>query len=453
MPNSKWGTFRWGQVKWGQQDATIQFGTTHAWDDTVLLIDGSSDANEDLSQFATDLTSRAESNSTRAAISGTGTGREVLWRGQLDNTTFGTTTTLVGAVDGATESWSLVWDETDFYVMVNNVKLTQSEIATSIVDGTADDVSVMWTTRPNPDTASSANACISTLLVYNHDDSAEERVTFTHAASTFSGSEELSYAQDAAASVGWVRLGMAWHDPIDFYEEWVSSRAASTSQVLTRSEPILYAQSDGIGGAGEFFGQAHHAMAAHVAREVDLRLTSPLVNDAYASPTTRTPTTTASPWVRYAPGSSEYLMHLDLARWVALPPNCDRARCRVQIRTYATDASTPTIGVRVYCMTALPNNPWLFGQPNLEYTFAGSTITADHTSTTGAMLDLGTLDLVRSKSALPGWRDSCILVVAIASEPGGTPDTNDRVEIGAVHIMPEKRALDGQGPPQELQLP
>lgn len=445
---AKWGAFKWGQLKWGQQDTTAQYGQANAWDDTVLLIVGATDLNEDQSQFATDLSSQAETNSARAAIAGTGTGREILWRGGLDQFQ---STTLVEADQSGSDRWSITFDGSDFDVVINGS--VAATITTAIIDFSIDDVSVMFVSRPNPDTTGAANVCRGLLLIYNHTDGTEERKEFAHAASTFDGTETLQYGLDANSTVTTVRVGRAWHDPVEFYEEFVSGRAATTSQALTRAEPLRYKESDGISDADEFFGQAHHAGAVHMAREVDLRLATPLVNEAYANPATITPATATGARIRYAPGSSEYLMDYGDARWVMVPPNCDRLRARVQVRTYATDASTPTIGVRVYCADNLPNNPQALGQQTLKYSFTEATISADHTSTTGEYLELGEFEVVRSESVSPGWHGSSFVFLALASEPGGTPDTNDRVEIGAIHVWPVKRSLAGGGPAGGLVQP
>ena len=443
---SKWGTFKWGQRLWGQQDTTVQYGQADAWDDTVLLIK-SGGPNTDLSQFATDLTSQAEANSTRAAIDGAGTGREILWRGSLDTATTGT---LIEADRGGSDRWSIVWDGADFDAVVDGA--VAASITTAIVDGTADDVSVMFTSRPNPDTTGAANACRGLLLIYNHTDSTEERIEFAHAASTFDGTETLQYLLDQGSSITTVRLGRAWHDPVEFYEEFVTSRSVVSSQEESRAEPFLHRQADAKGAEGEFFGQAHVARAAYMTRESDLRMFSPVWNETFHTPTERL-ASIASPWQRLAPDSSAYYMHLDLARWVSVPPNCDRLRVRVHARTFAADASTPEVGIRLYCMDSLPANPYTFGSQNVSYDFAEGILSADHTSTTGEYVDLGVVDVVRSQSGLPGWDGSVVLVLAVASEPNGTRDTNDRLEINAIHVTPIKRSVTGSGPAGGLVIP
>jgi len=419
---------------------------TTAKEDTLFLCLASA-LTTDSSQRLTDLTSYTgggyELTSSRGAVTGA-TGREVYCRCVL--TAGETDVTLVyhGLGDFSDYTYAMGTEATG--------KLVCRQNGAAIWTGPtapAGDISFAWSTRENPDTTGSGNALISEVSVYDHTAGSMLRIEqFTHAVATTSSSWTFSIGGwwngsslrgPPATAPTEARLSEAFHNHVEFSEDWVAARTPHTTTYDQILEPVGTSLA---GAQAEWAGQANVGYLAAQARELRGRMLSPLINEVY--PRARQLTTTLGPvgWMIGAPSSSVYKMDVTGLRWVAVPPGVKYAWVRVNVQSGVTGGAAVPIGIRCYSMNRphIGAGVMLGGKPipALKTHFAEGTLTVDHGATPGEWIDLGLLPLSVFSESVPGWTNTTTLILAHAIDPAGASanDAAERLKIRAWHVRP-----------------
>lgn len=423
-----------------------------------------SDLNTDVSQYGLDLTTSPVGGTfsltggfrdadTRAQLTGEG-GRELYVRVDL-RANVDTDQVLIAC--GA-------WDDPG--TATYGIAVSSGGAIECVIDGatskahtlavlttTLQEVSICWSTRPNPDTTGASNALISELMIYGHTDAAFEEVDqWTHAIGTiYDPSVTLSIGGYGNA-FGWVadsrqvhaaRVGVAFHPSAEFAEDWVAARVSHSTAYIELLEPVPLTFASGIGIENEWAGMANAGFIAAQADQTRARCVTDLVNEHDSD--VRTLTTTASPtqWLAGPPGgSTTYKLDITRLRW--LPhPGPTRAWVRVQVQSWVTAGAAVPIGVRVYAFNR-PHfgvGPTIEGLPTpaLDFDFVQATLTVDHGSGgVGEWLDLGLLRLPKFSGAAPGWSGTMLLGLAHAFDPAGVSanDANARLRIKSWSVRP-----------------
>lgn len=428
---------------------------SNAKEDTVFLAGASLD--EDASQHLADLTAVTgggyELLSARGAITGE-TGREIYVRCAFDEDA---EVTLVAhhSPDLSDETWRIGTNASSQFELRQN----GSAVWTS-TESAFDDVSMSWSTRPNPDTTGTSDALLSEVVIYDHDNDELLIEQFTHAVPTTSTGWTLSVggrwdasksllAGKPVATPTAARIGKAWHPHTEVLEDWDGARTAYAGDLDDGIvEPLPITVASGLGDTPEFVGRANAGFTAAHSRSVERRTWSPLANECYrAAPSV---TTTLARHLLTMPGSTAYKSSVFSLRWVPVPPGATHAWVRVQVQSWVTSGAAVPVGVRCYAMNRPPvvalgglqNQP----APPLDVAYRGQVITVDHgASGTGEWLDLGLVRLPIFDAPIPGWRDTVHLCLAYAIDPANasTNDTAARLAIHAWNVQPVQQWTPG----------
>jgi len=428
-----------------------QGGQTNAKEDTVLLLLAS--VTDDVSQYNIDLTSSGsggyESTSARGAQTGE---REIYVRWTATKTEASAALAYHGNTGITDYTWLVATDGSGYLCCYQNASAVWQSAAT--VD--ADDYSIAWSMRDNPQTTGASDAKISEVCVYDHTTAGIwEIAQFTHAAPTTNASWNLSVSGiwDGAALVNTptnatakVRVSTAYHPNVEFFEDWLAARTAYAGDQTPIAEPVgPLPISSGLGDMGQFAGRHPWGYAAAHAEAVRRRCWAPLVNAVYGDAQELVVTPAPTQWAVLGPGSSKYYMMLSYLKWTAVPRGATHAWVRVHVVSYVTSGASVPIGVRIYAMNRPPAKHKIgpVQAPSLEVYHATATLDADHGSAagTGAWLSLGWVRLPRFRQALGGWTDTVHLALAYDIDPAAASanDAAERLIIDAWHVRPDFR--------------
>ena len=442
--------------------ALVSGAVANAKEDTVLLLLGGV-LDTDESQYSSGLTlsaSGAYKDPDPLRVIYGSTGRELYIRLEVDPA--GADSVFLIHADPA----AIASNTYKIHYSGGTIEFTQGatlihSLATSL--GDVSDISIQWTTRPNPDTTGAGDAMLSEFTVYDHSagDYLEIQAQERHTVSTSDIVWALSVGGfwDGASLtlpsglVSEVRIGRAGdHSSVEFHEDWVAQRSAPPADfdpVAIIPGPLT--QASDLGDVGQWAGAANMGWAAAHARSHRRRQWSPLVNEVYpfADPWEKTPSEgggTRPGWTTLAPGSATYQMRLEKLRWVPVPHGATHAWVRVQVRSYVTSGAAVPIALRVYAMNRPPVFDSIPLPPPFEYSMIQSDLlTVDHTVTgVGEWLQWGGLDGALLK--LPvyldpsnvGMRGTVHLCLAYAVDPLLTSanDAAARITPRAFHCRP-----------------
>jgi hypothetical protein len=429
-----------------------QGAQANAKEDTVLLLLASdADPWVDLSQYDTDLTeddAPYEDPSVRGAITGA-TGRELYVRATVEPTDVnGMLLIHADPANSANNTYAILLNGSgDLEFRQGGTLLTTMAVVIAVDS----EISVHWSTRANPDTTGASDALISEMIAYNHQAGAYiDIVQVTHAVPTTNVAWALTvcgYWNGVATTlfqtpVIKARIGKAWHTATEFAEDWVAQRSApdADAQALEDLIPITVAST--LGDDGQFVGGPNIAWVAEHNNRKQRALWGPLINDVFTDAEFFGPTNDPVPWVRLAPGSTQYEMRIDWLRWCPIPAGCTHAYVRIQLVSYVTAGAAVPIRVRMYAM----NRPEEMkatkypGLPKFEYLFETSALlSVDNTvSGRGQWLEVGLVRLPAFMGNVTGFTDTVHLCLAYAIDPAGTSgnDANERIKIRAIHARP-----------------
>ena len=460
-----------------------QGAVTNAKEDTVFYGDsGLGDLWVDQSQFDTDLTEDAtcyESPSSRAALTGA-TGRELYVRLPVDPSG-GESIILIHAdpSDVTSHTYQIKYEISgELTFSQNNTQL--AAVTLSLAGST--DISIHWSTRPNPLTTGGSNAVVSEIIVYDHDSDAyvtRDFVSVAHAISTTSTSWALgvggwwdgSVMKFSSPNPSKCRIGRAFHTSVEMAEDWVATRAVAP-KVRPQNFPVLgpIDPDAGFGNESEWAGAANAGYAKRIAQTSTSAMRyAPLLNEVYSDPMTyRLIGSVDSPqWMLTTKTSDRVYRDVTKLRFVQLPRTqilkaatsveppyvqhvesgqWPRLRVRVHVQSWVTS------GASVHCLvecTGMSRPPtW---EASLEVgddppPYAAKTISnffdVDHGSSgVGEWIDIGTLDPNQDQIGVahPIW-GSCIYLClgwGIAPLGGELNEANARMKIKAWQVIPE----------------
>lgn len=326
--------------------------------------------------------------------------------------------------------------------------------------GIVQDLSISWSTRPNPDTTGAADALTSELWVYAHTNNGSgapgwySPEVFAHAIATipadpgffvggWGGYAAEPWSLDSPQIIS-ARVGRAWHPSTEVGEDWVAARTPHVSSLAAPAEPLgaigTLEGGASVGGVGDWAGQANAGLVGTHARELRGRMLSPLVAEVYQSARTLTSTPTPAAWLRPAPGSLAYSLDVTTLRWLPVP-GVQRAYVRVHVQSWVITGAAVAVGVRCYAMnrahvglgSTIGGSP----TPALEYATATATITVDNgPAGLGQWLDLGLIDLPIFSEPIEGWTGTITLGLAHAFDTAAANIANARLKIKAWHVQP-----------------
>jgi hypothetical protein len=427
----------WGAY-WGSSEALAK-------EDTRLLLLGSMTSDE--SQYDTDLTADGgggyELLSSRGALNGSG-GRELYVRVEFTAAEADLALLAHGATDGSTVTYGIATDGSGRIVLRQGGSIIYTSVTVP-----AKDLSIAWSTRPDPDTGD----LMSELIVYNHTDEVYLDVAwFTHGVPVTSNAWTLSAGGYYVTGPGmWgsptnaptkVRVSRAYHSPVEMAEDWIATRAAHSGAALeTLVEPLGTSLA---GVQGQWAGQPNVGYLAAHARELRGRMFSPLINETYHRAWTAAGSgTNPEQWLLTPPGaSSAFKADITKLRWVMVPPGVRYAHVRVHVRSWVTSGSAVPVHLRCYSFNrphvGIGGNIGGAPTPALKTSFVKGSLTVDDIGSTGRWLDLGILPLSVFEGPNHGWTHTTHLVLAHAFDPEGlsTNDANARLQIRAWHVRP-----------------
>lgn len=283
--------------------------------------------------------------------------------------------------------------------------------AFTVLSSTVQEVSIAWSTRPNPDTTGAGDALVSELLIYGHTNAAFEEVAqWTHAVGTLTDPSSTFMVGGYGNAGGWsldsrqvhaVRVGVAWHPNAEFAEDWVATRAAPAADDSPIAVLVPITGASELALEGEWAGSANVGfVAAHNSTRRRALWTAP-VNEHYFDAEALTTTPDPTQWERAAPGSGDYILRLDTLRWYAVPAGCSHLAVRLQ----AYSVAAFDLAVRVYAFNRPPETPSKGEQPKappLDFTFVQSdTLNVAHGVGVGEWLTWGGLEIGLLR--LPIW--------------------------------------------------
>lgn len=423
------------------------------------------DLNTDLGQYGLDLTTSPVGSTfsltggfrnadTRAQLTGEG-GRELYVRVDLRaNVDTDQVLLALGAWDDpGTATYGIAVSSGGAIECVIDGATSKAHTL-AVLTTTLQEVSICWSTRPNPDTTGASNALISELCIYGHTDAAFEEVDqWTHAIGTiYDPSVTLSIGGYGNA-FGWVadsrqiraaRIGRAWHTNVEFAEDWIAARTPHGSTLTQLREPPPFDLAATLGDESAWAGQAN---VGHIAARADagrLRMLTNLVNEVYSDARTLTTTPSPTQWLMTPPGgSSVYRLDATKLRRVVVPRGIDFAWVRVHVQSWVSIGDVVPVGLRCYAMNRphigigvkLEGDP----VPPLAFDFVESVLSVDHTfSGVGEWVNLGLVRLPRFNGTTPSWLDTCTLCLGHAFDPASTStnDANAGLRIKAWHVRP-----------------
>jgi hypothetical protein len=328
-------------------------------------------------------------------------------------------------------------------------------------NGTTDRVQVMWSVEWNPLTTSASDICISTLAAYNRHGNEWAMTTFTHATPITSDDYDFTVkARRTGASVFsgdilMVRVGEAHHDTEEMCRDWVTPLSAPTLTADTRCESLVPTSGSGFGDDGAFVHQ--HSVAAAAVRQMDMRLTSPLVNELYPWQTIWRQVLDPDEWGIQPPGVLQAeragkpdLLMLPYCFYCPCPSTFNKIHARVQVNNYTVGGTIRKLEIRCYSMNRLPVIGGLVapGPPPiaLDAPYTEASTTTDHGGGSGGeWLDLGLGRIARDHHG-GTW-------IALSFRiHEGSVDTDARFTIRAITVDAARVDETGAGTPDEFTI-
>lgn len=381
--------------------------------DTVYL--GKSDTGAlaelavDRSQYLTDLTVGANyisdpSSSTRwrqptgrtldcrCVINSSETGRRGIWTGNNYGVWYLNGTDLIARYwNGSTSS---------------SAGATTS-LAITLAAG-ANEFVFSWSTEANPDTTASTNAYRSEMRAWNLTTGTFTQVVWTHAVVAndttaanrwLIGDETGSGSSPFLGTAKLVRLCSQFHSATETYRTLVAAGNKPTLAGEGRLEPPTPSKSSGIGDDGQFAGPVY-ALAAANARQQDLRLWAPVLNDVYNPDyaITFSGNPTGNRTQLRDPLDTTWYLQFPFIRRRPLPPNANRLKVRVCLYVSGASAgATDTITVRCYSMSqpGWRSKPSTSPAQLVRYYRASSVDVSDANSGTTVWLEFSNLKAAR----------------------------------------------------------
>lgn len=388
-----------------------------------------------------------ETSSARGSITGE-TGREIYVRWSYDEET-DAIAAAHHAADLSDQTWAIGTNGSAAIVLVQN-----NTTLWSLANPGAADLSISWSTRPNPDTTGSGDALLSEVVIYDHDASEYLAIEqLTHPVPTTSTSWTISVGgvwngSAMQSSPGTMptkfRLSAAWHPHAEMAEDWIAARAAHSHQYPQTAEPIGVGAD--VGAKAGWAGQPNAGFVAGHANELRGKLLSPLIAETYREATnlsgnTWTSSSTRQRWMP-APGGTE--LRLDVTKLRKLNVRGIRwAHVRVQLQAWVITGSAVPVLIRCYAMNrphiglgvSLEGEP----MPTLKYQHVQAKVTDNHGSSgLGEWYELGPLQLPALEEPIPGWEDTVTFALGYLIDPDAESanDANARLKFKGWQILP-----------------
>lgn len=430
----------------------------------------------DLSQWETDLTLSVagpnygnngayRASDTPRQLTGAG-GREIVVRFEVNPGTDKkrTVVALGPPASSATVAWTIELNSGTGALDFRQGGTVLGSIAFVAISG-QQEVTVSWSTRPNPETTGASDALISECQAFGHDSSEfEEPIQFIHAAASVAGTDAFMLGgYGGAGGNAWTRdvrqirscrIGCAWHPAAEWCEDWIFTRTAPPAGLPMPSRLVPVTWASALGQEGQWIGQAN---AGVIAAESTARARAgwtPLINEVYtdAQPIAVESVELApAGWHRSAPGSSVFRLRIDFLRWVPVPRGCAHAWVRVHMTQWTDDKGASDPCPMQVCCWAM-NRPFAVGPVGGE-TFRYSRTQQsllleyeDFVTGIGRWIDLGLVQLPTYAGPEQGWRDTVFLALGWAFDPesayAGDVEVA-RMRIDAWHARPVYKAIAG----------
>lgn len=381
------GTFEQGYEANAKQDTTF-LGKADSYDYAALANDRSGEA--------TDFTD----NSTY--MSG---GSSVLWTTEggvefvADISTAETNDTLFSSTGGASTLSLKVTEATGVWTLdatINGSVSAQITI-TSLLTGSDRRFAIGWFTRAYKDTTGAGDAYESILMIKRIGASGYAQHQWTHAVISSTGWTGCDVGNGWGNTIYQARFSRRWHTSTEMVEDFVERSATPSAAGVTRVEMLVPDRDSGFGAEGELAGPVHSIAAAGVWKH-DLRMLSPILNEAYRNPVDFTdsysPVDESLEWM-WRTVTTDYNMGLMFLGGRPVPEIANRIKARVHVKTWMTSGTIVPLDVRFFTFNKLPTTTdlSLFRDISYEQRYATSTIEIDHVDagTAGSWLDFTAL--------------------------------------------------------------
>lgn len=320
----------------------------------------------------------------------------------------------------------------------------------------ARDLTVAFTTRPNPGSTGASDAQLGWLYVYNEATGGSGRHSFTHASRTASAGTARWNAQTAggvdqfSGALLDVLFSCRCQSFTEIARDWFDATAAQTTGYTITRPPLPLDRSALVANEAHIHGPAAQ-WAARFADHAKGRHASPLVNTVYEQqPTIDTTTMTGATnrrMFKYAPGSSTYWLALGWFEVAVVPVWANAAWVRLHVRSWVTAGAAVPVGLRVYSMSRKPILPGAVGfqppEPMEKYHTPTTTITRDDIAGAGQWDVQASVPLAIGKSGISLGKT--YICPAFAFDPAGASgnDANARLQFRALHVIPGRLEDDG----------
>ncbi len=306
-----------------------------------------------------------------------------------------------------------------------------------------------WSAEPNEDTTGAADALRHHLCAWNLTTGEFDKVTFTTVVRPGQTGGMFVWTGGGGSNVFTgkahaVRLGSRLHPPRETANDFVGQLAAPTTETDTDHQGLPV--SSALAGPGRYHGP-DAAWVADATRRLTRRTFSPLWNEPQRIQTVFTDTlldSATDPWIRGAPDSNTWRMHLTFRRGYRVPPGATHLWVRVHAQIYNfANTSLVTAGLRLYSMNKHIGALQAAVEGQLEtfvpYFVQAIVVRDDTPSGEGSYVIKAKVPI--SKSAT-GWT---YLALALAVDPNSSSseDARTAIVVKAVHTVP--CAIDAAG--------
>jgi hypothetical protein len=330
-------------------------------------------------------------------------------------------------------------------------------VITSTAPVAAEDYTISWGQRANPDTTGPGDAVISELAIYSHTAGAwVDVIQATHSIpTTGSGPYDLSVAGwwDGAAlqlspanAPTIARVSSQHHPHTEAAEDWIAPRPAYSGDAGDGPAETVgpIPASAELGDESEIAGRHPWGYAAAHAQATRTRAWSSLVNEATVDGDGM-PEAVAPAWTRSIPGAAAASMSIAWLRWLSLPREATHAWTRIHVRQWVLAGAPVTIRYYALAMSRPPGlaSIGLAPAPPLATALVSGDLTLDDELGPGVWIELGYLALPRISAEITGWRDTVHVCLGWQIDPGGgAPNAADaRFIIDAWHMRPAIRSV------------
>lgn len=320
-------------------------------------------------------------------------------------------------------------------IIINNA-VAATTLTLPGVSGSDQQFVVQWSAMPNPDTTGAADALLHQLAAWNLDTGAFDKVMLTTVVRPTQTGAMAIWAGTTAGTNPFtgtphgVRMGQRFHSVTETAADLVDTFVAPGTTTDTDDQGLPVSSSIGFAGRSYFHGPAA-AWACDATRRMEHRLLSPLWNEAMRINTEFTQgelDSSSDEWIRGAPASDDWRMHLTFLRCYPVPPGATHLWVEIQLRSYVSSGDTVPLGVRLYSFSKNPSDA--DGPPLVAY-FAEEIVTRDDTGE-GSYVLMTKLPIALDADGFT-W-----LALAFDVDPNdeSTNDNRERVRVQAVHVVP-----------------